>query len=229
MQVRRGNLVRKVVRTTIVLTACLCAAATAYAATGWIDAARDAGALAERANALIAAGRGGDNLGRQRLAWLLKVEDPAFYDHAGYDLSTPGAGATTVTQALSKRTAFDRFQPGVRKLRQTAYAASLERHLSKDQILALALDTVPLGRGPNGPMVGLQAASKAVYGRSPRAVTDDQFLMLVAVMIAPTRLSLQKPDAAVFERLNRIRRLVADECAPLDHSDVWLDGCVAKG
>lgn len=33
---------------------------------------------------------------------LLAIEDPAFYNHRGVDLSTPGAGMTTITQGLVK-------------------------------------------------------------------------------------------------------------------------------
>jgi membrane carboxypeptidase/penicillin-binding protein len=37
--------------------------------------------------------------------WLdmtLTVEDPSFYQHNGIDLSTPGAGITTITQGMVK-------------------------------------------------------------------------------------------------------------------------------
>ena len=33
---------------------------------------------------------------------ILKVEDPGFYEHNGVDLSTAGAGLTTITQGLVK-------------------------------------------------------------------------------------------------------------------------------
>ncbi|WGS87238.1 hypothetical protein [Methylomonas sp. UP202] len=36
----------------------------------------------------------------QRLQWLLAIEDPAFYEHQGVDLYTPGAGMTTISQGL---------------------------------------------------------------------------------------------------------------------------------
>ena len=49
----------------------------------------------------------------ERLEMLLAVQDPAFYTHHGMDLSTPGAGLTTLTQALVKFLYFDEFKPGV--------------------------------------------------------------------------------------------------------------------
>lgn len=212
-------------RTLAALAFVVSVALLAYAAKGWWDAAGDAPRLAQRADALIRAGRGGADLGPGRLAWLLTVEDPGFLRHSGMDMSTAGAGATTLTQSLSKRLAFAEFRPGIRKIRQTAYAMSLERRLSKEQIVALFLDTVPMGRGPAGRMIGFYRASEAVYGKAPSALSDEQYLSLVAVMIAPSRLSVANPGGELRERVARLRRLVRGQCSPETHNDVWLKGC----
>ena len=53
---------------------------------------------------------------------LLKIEDPNFYGHNGVDLSTPGAGITTITQGMVKYLYFENFKPGVAKLRQSLIA-----------------------------------------------------------------------------------------------------------
>lgn len=74
------------------------------------------------------------------------MEDPGFAEHDGVDFSTPGAGLTTITQSAAKRLAFETFRPGIGKIRQTGYAMGLESRLSKDQILALWLDTLEMGR-----------------------------------------------------------------------------------
>lgn len=206
----------------------LVAAALAYGAIGYSDALSDAEGLARRADALIAEGRGGDDLGGDRLKQLLMVQDPAFQDHAGVDLTTAGAGLTTVTQSLAKRTAFENFKPGIGKIRQTGYAIGLEQRLTKDQIMALWLDTVEMGTGPDGWMKGFYSASEAVYGKSPAELSDRQFLSLVAVLIAPSRYDLLREDPQLEDRVARIERLVAGSCAPADHGDVWLDGCRAE-
>ena len=52
-------------------------------------------------------------LSEEQLRILLAVEDPNFFSHSGIDLSTPGAGLTTITQALAKRLYFEQFQPGL--------------------------------------------------------------------------------------------------------------------
>lgn len=189
------------------------------------EARRDADALIARADALIDAGFGGEALGEARLAMFIAVQDPGSADHNGLDLSSPGAGITTITQSLAKRVAFEDFQPGLSKLRQTAYAMGLETRLSKAQIIALWLDTLEMGRGPDGWMTGFFTASQTVFGAPPAEISDDAFLHLIAVLIAPGTYDLMTEDAALDTRVARITRLLAGECAPQGNGDVWLDGC----
>ncbi|PRD45425.1 glycosyl transferase [Phyllobacterium phragmitis] len=155
----------------------------------------------------------------------MTVEDPNFANHSGVDFSTSGAGATTITQSASKRLAFEKFQPGVGKIRQTGYAMGLESRLSKDQILALWLETLEMGEGPEGWMTGFYKASSAIYGRPPAELSNSEFIRLVAVLIAPGSYKLRENDTALNERVGRIERLVAGTCAPEGLSDVWLEGC----
>ena len=42
------------------------------------------------------------DLSQRQKEILIKVQDPGFYNHNGIDLSTPGAGLTTITQAIVK-------------------------------------------------------------------------------------------------------------------------------
>jgi hypothetical protein len=196
-----------------------------YGARGYWDAQSDAEGLRARADALIAQGRGGNALGTAHLAILLAVEDPNFWAHSGVDFSTPGAGLTTITQSAAKRLAFEAFQPGIGKIRQTGYALGLESRLSKEQILALWLATLEMGNGPDGWMVGFHSASSTIYGRPPAELTDAEFIRLVAVLIAPASYDLVRSDARLDERAARIQRLANGVCVPAGFSDVWLDGC----
>lgn len=204
-------------------------ALAAYAHGGWRDASADAVRLRAEARSIIADGRGPESLGEERLSILLLVEDPNFNNHNGVDLNTPGAGATTITQSLSKRLAFKSFRKGLPKIRQTAFALSLEHHLSKQEILALALDRAPMGPGPKGKgrVTGFHRASEVFFGAAPSSIDEFDFLALVAVLIAPDALSLAKPSVKRDERVRRIRGLVSGKCAPLSHRDVWLDGCAS--
>ncbi len=196
-----------------------------YGAYGYFDALADAEELEAKASGLLAEDLGGSSLGEERYRQLLAVQDPAFEDHNGVDMTTPGAGITTVTQSLAKRVGFENFTPGIGKIRQTGYALGLESRLSKEQIMALWLDTLEMGRGPNGWVTGFHRMSDAVYGASPEAITDNQYLSLLAVLISPGCYRLGSDDEALLERTTRIRRLVNGECEPNDNSDVWLEGC----
>ncbi len=42
---------------------------------------------------------------------IIKVQDPGFYQHNGMDVSTPGAGLTTVSQAIVKNSILKNFRP----------------------------------------------------------------------------------------------------------------------
>lgn len=207
----------------VILTALL-----AYAASGFISAFHNSDALKVRAKSLIDSGKGADSLGAERLELLLLVQDPGFYNHSGVDIKTAGAGLTTITQSLSKRLAFTNFKPGIGKIRQTTYAIALEKHLTKNEILALFLETVPMGKGSNGWTIGLFEASQSFYGMSPSELSDNQFIELISVMIAPSQLNHMSRDKKFIERLDRISRLHNGECQPKNNKDVWFEACASK-
>ena len=197
-----------------------------YGWLGYRDAVQGGAEFAARADALMADGRAGVNLGLDRRDMLLAVEDPAFEAHVGIDLTTPGGGITTITQSLSKRLGFEVFRPGIAKIRQSGYALGLERQLTKPQILALFLETASMGRGPDGTWItGFFAASEAYFDAAPSEIPEDDFLSLVAVLIAPGDLSLAEPGPELQERVSRIKRLLSGECQPIDNGDVWLEAC----
>lgn len=205
------------------------AALLLYGGKGYVDAVRAGPALAARADRLIAGNRGAAGLGPGRIEILLKVEDPGFWRHGGIDMSTPGAGRTSITQSLSKRLGFARFRPGLPKIRQSGYALGLERSLSKHQILALFLDTAEMGPGRDGRWVkGFYTASRDHFGLPPARLEQKQFLALLAIMVAPREFSLDRPDPALDERIARIERLLAHQCRPSGHNDVRLEGCARR-
>lgn len=196
-----------------------------YAADGYRDALRDAPRLKTLANVIIEDGRGPDSLEPWQLEAYLQVEDPAFFDHSGVDLSSPSGGATTISQSLAKRLAFKDFRRGIGRIRQTAYAVALENELDKTEILALALDLAPMGTKDGQWITGVHTASQAFFA-SPVADLDRRdYLSLIAVMIAPGDLRVSAPDLALERRVARIDRLIRGECVPTSNSDIWLNGC----
>lgn len=217
---------KRFLRRLLILLLLVVLAAGGYGWLGYRDARDMTETLRVRADALIAADRGGAGLGVDRRQMLIDVMDPAYLAHVGVDFTTPGAGDTTISQQVARRLAFDTVLPGIVWLRHTGYALALERNLSKPQILALFLDTVPMGPGPDGaPINGLWPAAEAHFGAAPGAVPERDFLALLAVMIAPDEVPLADPGPRLADRIARIERLLAGQCRPLGHDDIWLDGC----
>ena len=77
-----------------------------------------------------------NDLSDEQLNALLKVQDPNFYHHKGFDLSSSRAGLTTISQALVKLYYFDDFKPGIQKIEQTLISRfSFDNMTPKDSIL----------------------------------------------------------------------------------------------
>ena len=201
-------------------------AALAYGGQGYIDARHAAPDLRARAAALTAEGQGLDGINPDYLRILILVEDPGFAVHKGVDLSNRGAGLTTMTQSLSKRLAFRSFKPGLKKIRQTGYAIGLESSLSKEEILTLWLDLVPMGRDAGGHWTtGFHAASLAFFGKPLEDLSQEEFIELVSVPIAPALLNPLQRGEDFEARVQRITRRAAGKCVPDSLRDVWLEGC----
>ncbi len=169
------------------------------------------------------------DLSPMQLLILLKVEDPAFYRHHGVDLSTPGAGLTTITQALVKVLYFEKFQPGVAKVRQTLIAYyALDPLVGKEDQLRLFINLIGLGEGARGFAEG----ARHYFGKELRELTDDEFTALVAMIIAPQNFNLRQHPERNQERVARIKRLVAGEYQPKGLCDQYygpLDAETQKG
>lgn len=208
----------------------LLAIALFYGAGGWYQARNDANELRQIVKDMVDNQLGINDLGisqsgGSRSSFIIIVEDPNFLSHNGVDFSTAGAGATTITQSLAKRLAFNNFKPGYQKIRQTGYALGLETALEKNEIFILFLNTAHMGPYPTGWIKGFHRASKLQYRKAAAEISDEEFIALLSVMIAPAELRLDKPNAKRDERIERITKLLSDQCAPLDHGDVWLEGC----
>jgi monofunctional glycosyltransferase len=174
------------------------------------DAIEDSRYLERYADKLIDQGRTGEALGEGREAVLLRV-------HA--------SAGTTVSQSLAKRLAFEKYRGGIGGIRAAGYAEGLEERLSQRQIMALWLETVEMGPSDKGWMQGFFATSYHVYGRLPARLTDREFLHLAAVIFAPRRYHLQRPDPALEERVDRLERLIAGECRLREDGDSRLEAC----
>lgn len=199
-----------------------------YYGGGHADALDDAPLLVRQANKLIARGESGEGLGPGREAVLLALQDPNFAQRDRFDFRAPGSSKMALTQSLARLLAFDHFEPGIMGIRQAGYARGLEKRLSQRQVLALWLETVEMGQGPNGWMRGFFDASWIIYGRPPSRLSDAEFLRLGAVLAAPSRFNLQRHDPALDAWMTDAERLLAATCKPRGLVDARRDRCPAE-
>ena len=97
---------------------------------------------------------------------LLKIEDPAFYEHEGLDFKSLGQGMTTLSQALVKRLYFEKFKPGFAKIEQSLIARFvLHKHFSKDEQLRLFLNLGYFGTLAGEEIIGFSQAAKVYYDK----------------------------------------------------------------
>jgi RNA polymerase sigma factor (sigma-70 family) len=149
----------------------------------------------------------------------LAAEDARFYDHGPFDVWSIGraiaqnaqagevvAGGSTLTQQLAKLLLRDDTRSVQRKLSEALLAASLESDLSKDQLLAMYLDRVYLGRGATG----VQAAARAWFQRDAAELDVAQAALLAGLVAGPTRYSPDHdPTSARARRAVVLDRMVA--------------------
>lgn len=161
-----------------------------------------------------------------RIETLLRVEDPTFWTNDGIDLTTPGAGATTLAQGLGKSIFFEKFKPSFSKIELMILTRfALVATVSKKDILQATLANVYLGHHENRPVRGFAVAARRWFGKEVQALSDREFLGLVAMMIGPNKLDPIRHRNAHDQRVNRIERYLAGECRPRAVMDVELEGC----
>ncbi|HET9443324.1 MAG TPA: transglycosylase domain-containing protein [Acidimicrobiales bacterium] len=141
---------------------------------------------------------------------VLATEDRNFYRHGGLDPAgiaralvadlrgRPLQGGSTITQQYVKNAFLSSRERTVsRKLREAALAVKLERRFDKPQILERYLNTVYFGRGA----YGVQAASRAYFGKDVNELGLDQGAYLAGLIRAPeTADAFGQPDRAVARR-----------------------------
>lgn len=128
----------------------------------------------------------------------LAIEDSAFYEHNGISIPaiirsvfvniTSGSfaqGGSTITQQVVKNTLLTNEKSIIRKLHEWVLAIKLEQRYSKDEILALYFNNTPYG----GTLYGIEAATRAFYGKSAKEVSLAEAAYLAALPQAPTYFS----------------------------------------
>jgi penicillin-binding protein 1A len=123
---------------------------------------------------------------------ILAAEDKRFWDHQGIDYQSMGrvlanagrkGGGSTLTMQLAKRMYTSSERSLDRKLQDLALAVTMERELTKEQILELYLNEVYYGASANG----IKAASKIYFGKDPRDLTIAEAALIARCVRLPSR------------------------------------------
>ncbi len=155
---------------------------------------------------------------------LLKVEDPCFYEHNGIDLVTPGAGLTTITQGMVKYLYFENFKPGIDKIRQSLIAVfALDALVPKNQQLLIFINTAYMGESNNRSIRGFQEAADEYFQKPFSKLSEDEYLALVAMIIAPNSFHVKRYPERNRKRVCRIRKMLAGTYTPRELMDLYYD------
>ena len=155
---------------------------------------------------------------------LLTVEDPKFETHNGIDLSTPGGGMTTLTQALTKRVFFESFKPGFAKIEQSLIARFVVHpNVSKDDQITAFLNLAYFGRCVDQQIIGFEDASRCYLGKEFYELDDIEFINLTARLIGPNKYN--RDAEALKTRMDKIEKLLAGTCQPDGWRDVTYKTC----
>lgn len=143
----------------------------------------------------------------------LSAEDKTFWTHGGVDVTGLAAavvdyvakvgsgsrakGGSTITQQVAKNILIGDEYSVTRKLKEMVVARRIEDVLTKQQILELYLNEIPLGRQS----FGVQAASRAYFGKDVGDLQLHEAAFLAILPKAPERYGrAQNADMAIERR-----------------------------
>jgi penicillin-binding protein 1A len=130
---------------------------------------------------------------------LIASEDKDFYRHGGFSILSiaralitnlshgdlTAYGGSTLTQQLAKNTLLSSNKTFLRKYQELAVSIAIEQQYSKDEILAMYLNSVYFGENA----FGIQDAANVYFGKKPADLDLAQSAMLVGLLPAPNAYS----------------------------------------
>lgn len=141
----------------------------------------------------------------------LAAEDRTFFEHGGIDypgiasailtnISNDGrpVGASTITQQVAKNLLLTNEVSYTRKVREAILAKRIEAALTKEQILELYLNEIPLGRRS----FGVQAAARAYFDKDVDQLKLHEMAFLAILPKAPETYGRARHAAKALARRN---------------------------
>lgn len=153
-----------------------------------------------------------DDFPEQLKAAYISAEDKTFYSHSGVDFfgtinavldyvtkygsGERAVGGSTITQQLAKILLLGDEYSVTRKLKEMILANRIEGVLSKEEILELYLNEIPLGRRS----FGVQAASRAYFDKDVGELELHEAAFLAILPKAPERYGRSGQEQAAIAR-----------------------------
>jgi len=155
------------------------------------------------------------DLGLNIVNALIATEDARFKSHSGIDAKatarmfygiltgTDRGGGSTITQQLAKnlfprKPRYTKLELGVMKLKEWVTAVKLERNYSKQEIIAMYLNTVDFG----SMSFGIKSASRTFFNKTPDQLTPDEAALLIGILKAPSYFSPVRNPERAWNRRN---------------------------
>ncbi|MBS1566634.1 MAG: transglycosylase domain-containing protein, partial [Bacteroidetes bacterium] len=162
---------------------------------------------------------------------LVATEDHNFYDHSGIDakgtLAIPyylirgqRRGSSTITQQLALNLfgerAHNSFKRGLQKIKEWIIAIKLERNFTKEEILALYLNTVPYSDN----VYGIRNASLTFFQKEPDRVSVEEAAVLVGMLNGNYRYNPRVNPKLAMDRRNLVlQRMVENNSLGAGEAD----------
>ena len=144
---------------------------------------------------------------------LVATEDERFYQHSGIDGKSLAraiiymgkeGGASTITQQLAKNMldqGSDNFILRViEKMKEWIIAVRLERNFTKEEILALYLNTVPFGEN----LYGIRNSSRTFFQKEPDQLRPEEAAVLIGMLKGNTLYNPKRNPKAAMDRRNTV-------------------------
>ncbi len=150
----------------------------------------------------------------------IAVEDRGFYEHSGVDYKRTAYaafnylfgnekrfGASTITQQVIKNISGDNEVTISRKLSEILRAVHIEKNYSKDEILELYLNIVPM----SGTVFGVSEAARLFFGKEVRDLNPAECATLIGITNAPTAYSPYRNSEKCLSKRNSVLEILFRE------------------
>ena len=170
-----------------------------------------------------------DQFPQQLINALLATEDDRFYYHFGVDpigmsrailgqiTGQNKGGASTITMQVARNFFLSSEVTYSRKLREIFLSFHIENQLSKDEILSLYLNKIPLGHRS----FGFGAAAQVYFGKDVQDLSLSQIAVLAGLPKAPSSINpIRSPSKAKARRNIVLARMLSNDYITQDEYDV---------